>query len=384
MVLRELGNKLKEMVEKFPVIVVTGPRQSGKTTLCKQLFSDYRYVSLENPDDRLFAENDPRAFFEFYSSRVILDEIQNVPQLFSYIQELVDKSGEVGQFILTGSQNFLMLEKISQTLAGRVYISHLLPLSNREISQKYEQDLSLTIFKGGYPRIYDRDIHPLDFFPSYTQTYIERDVRKMLNIKDLSLFSAFLKLCAGRVGQLFNASSIANELGVDYKTIQSWVSLLEASFVIYKLQPWHVNFNKRIVKTPKLYFYDTGLAVYLLGLRSPKEINIHFAKGPLFENYCISEYLKSKWNRGETERCYFWRDNIGNEIDLLIENGSNLSIVEIKSGKTIKDDFFRGLKYFEKTAKNYSINKYLVYSGDSSRKQYDTKILSWNKIEELE
>ena len=383
MVIRELGNKLKEMAEKFPVIAVTGPRQSGKTTLCKQLFSDYQYVSLENPDDRLFAENDPRAFFETYSSRVIIDEIQNVPQLFSYIQELVDKSGEVGQFILTGSQNFLMLEKISQTLAGRVYISHLLPLSNREISQKHQQDLSSTIFKGGYPRIYDRDINPLDFFPSYTQTYIERDVRKMLNIKDLSLFSAFLKLCAGRVGQLFNASSIANELGVDYKTIQSWISLLEASFVIYKLQPWHVNFNKRVVKTPKLYFYDTGLAVYLLGIRSTEEINIHFAKGSIFENYCISEHLKTKWNKGETERCYFWRDNVGNEVDLLIDNGTSLSIVEIKSGKTIKDDFFKGLIYFEKIAKNYTTNKYLVYSGDSTRKQYDTQILSWNKIDEL-
>jgi uncharacterized protein len=384
MITRILGLKIAEMARKFPVIAITGPRQSGKTTLCKQVFPDYTYVSLENPDDRTFAENDPRGFLETYSSKVIIDEVQHVPQLFSYIQSVVDASGESGQFILTGSQNFLLLEKISQSLAGRVYISHLLPFSRKELAAKSENDLNAVLFKGGYPRIFDREIEPSDFFPSYVQTYIERDIRSIYNVRDLSLFSAFLRLCAGRTGQLFNASSIGNELGVDYKTIQNWISILETSFILFKLEPWHVNFNKRVVKTPKYYFYDTGLAAYLLGIRKPDEISVHFAKGMLFENYCISEYLKNQWNQGQTTRAFFWRDNVGNEIDLLIEKGNDISVAEIKSGQTIKDDFFKGLTFMEKYAQNYQLSKFLIYGGEQSRKQYETQVLSWKDLEQLD
>jgi uncharacterized protein len=384
MITRILGLKIAEMARKFPVIAITGPRQSGKTTLCKQVFPDYTYVSLENPDDRAFAENDPRGFLETYSSKVIIDEVQHVPQLFSYIQSVVDASGESGQFILTGSQNFLLLEKISQSLAGRVYISHLLPFSRKELAAKSENDLNAVLFKGGYPRIFDREIEPSDFFPSYVQTYIERDIRSIYNVRDLSLFSAFLRLCAGRTGQLFNASSIGNELGVDYKTIQNWISILETSFILFKLEPWHVNFNKRVVKTPKYYFYDTGLAAYLLGIRKPDEISVHFAKGMLFENYCISEYLKNQWNQGQTTRAFFWRDNVGNEIDLLIEKGNDISVAEIKSGQTIKDDFFKGLTFMEKYAQNYQLSKFLIYGGEQSRKQYETQVLSWKDLEQLD
>ena len=383
MITRLISDKLLEMATKFPVIAITGPRQSGKTTLCKNLFKEYRYVSLENPDLKHFALSDPKGFLDEYNDKVIIDEAQNAPELFSYIQGIVDESGKTGQYILTGSQNFLLLEKITQSLAGRIYIYHLLPFSVFELKEKYDQDLLSNLFYGGYPRIYDKNIHPVDFFPSYVQTYVERDVRSMLNIKDLSLFSAFLKLCAGRIGQLFNSSAIANELGVDYKTIRSWLSLLEASFVVYTLQPWHTNFNKRVVKSPKIYFYDTGLACYLLGLKNKEEINIHFAKGAIFENFVVAEYIKNTWNKGEILSSYFWRDNAGHEVDLLIEHGQNLKIVEIKSSKTIKQDFTKGLVYFEKLAANYSVEKYVVYGGDESRTQFNTQLFSWDKLNSL-
>lgn len=383
MIKREIAPKLLEMAAKFPVITVTGPRQSGKTTLCRQLFSGYRYVSLENPDIRSFAENDPKGFLEEYDNHVILDEVQHAPQLFSYIQGIVDEKKQPGQFILSGSQNFLLLEKISQSLAGRTYISHLLPFSKSELAKQYPGDMEHSIFNGGYPGIYDRQLTPHDFFPSYIQTYIERDVRSVMQIKDLNLFSSFLKICAGRTGQLFNASAISNELGIDHKTVQSWLTILEASFIVYRLYPWYVNFNKRIVKTPKLYFYDTGLASYFLGIRQAEELNFHFAKGALFENYVITEYLKNCRNKGDNTMPYFWRDNTGNEIDLLIDLGQQIKIVEIKSSKTIKDDFFKGLNYFEKIQKNYSIEKCIVYAGEASRKQLEVRILPWNKIEKL-
>jgi len=381
MLKRDIETKLKEMATKYPVIAITGPRQSGKTTLCKELFKDYRYVTLENPENKTFAQEDPNGFLEEYNDKVIIDEAQNVPDLFSYIQGIVDESGKTGQFILTGSQNFLLHEKISQTLAGRIYIYHLLPFSYNELKDYYPSDLSSQIFKGGYPRIYDKNIEPEDFFPSYVQTYVERVVRNILNIKNLRLFSSFLQLCAGRIAQLFNSSAIANELGVDHKTIRSWLVLLEASFVIYRLQPWHINFNKRIVKSPKIYFYDTGLACYLLGLRNKEEVNIHFAKGALVENYIITEHIKNTWNKGEPLNSYFWRNSTGHEIDLLVENGKKLKIIEIKSSKTIKQNFFRELSYFEKLASNYKIEKHIIYGGKESRKQFNTQISPWNETD---
>lgn len=383
MITRQIFEKLRDMATKFPVLTVTGPRQSGKTTLCRQVFSDYRYVSLETPDVRLFAENDPRGFLEAYKGRVIIDEAQNVPQLFSYIQGIVDESKQVGQFILTGSQNFLLLEKISQSLAGRVYVFHLLPFNQIELTQTHKQEVFTAIFKGGYPVLYDRNVEPGDYFPSYIQTYIERDVRSILQVKDLNLFSAFLKTCAGRVGQLFNASAVGAELGIDYKTVQNWLSILETSFIVYRLQPWYVNFNKRIVKTPKIYFYDTGLANNLLGIKSAEELQSHYAKGALFENYVINEHIKNDRNKGNNNMPFFWRDNIGNEVDLLIDNGNNLKIVEIKSSKTIHADFFKGLNYFDKIQQNYQVQRFITYAGDENRIQFDTKILPWNQLHKI-
>lgn len=380
---RDIEHKLLEMATKFPVVAITGPRQSGKTTLCKKLFDEYTYVTLENPDTREFAQNDPKGFFEKYNSEIIIDEIQNVPNLFSYIQTHVDESGKTGQFILTGSQNFLLFEKITQSLAGRVYIYHLLPFSQQELKRNYELTLNEALFKGGYPRIFHKKIEPNDYFPSYIQTYIERDVRTIFNIRDLNNFNSFLKICASRIGQLFNATSIGNELGVDYKTIQHWLTILESSFIIYRLQPYFQNFNKRIVKSPKIYFYDTGLVCHLLGIRSKEEIDIHFIKGSLFENYCITEHLKYSLNKGVSQTHYFWRDNTGNEIDLLID-GIKKKIFEIKSGRTIKSDFFKGLTKFEQFAKDVQLVKHVIYGGEESRNQFDTKIIPWNKLNEYE
>lgn len=383
MLQRQIQDKLIQMAGKFPVLAITGPRQSGKTTLCKKLFKNYDYVSLENPDSKEFALSDPKGFLNQYKKNVIIDEVQNVPQLFSYIQSIVDESGKTGQYILTGSQNFLLLEKISQTLAGRVYIYHLLPFSYSELKERFPQNLPNVIFKGGYPRIYDKDIHPSDFFPSYIQTYLERDVRNLLNIRNIQKFSTFLKLCAGRIGQIFNSSSIANELDIDHKTITSWLSLLEASFIIYRLQPWHTNFNKRTIKSPKIFFYDTGLACHLLNIQNEKEIDLHFAKGSLFENFIITEHLKNRWNKGLAFSSYFWRDRSGNEIDLLIEKGNSLKIIEIKSAQTIKTSFFKSLNRFEKLATTFSIEKGLIYGGSEHQKRTTINIYSWRDLTDL-
>lgn len=381
MISRVSSRKVLEMAKKFPVIKITGPRQSGKTTLCKSVFSQYAYVSLENPDTREFAQSDPKGFLDTYAGNLIIDEAQHVPELFSYIQGIVDEKKQTGQFILSGSQNFLLLEKISQSLAGRVYVFHLLPLSYAELKNENVKDLKDAIFYGGYPRLFDANIAPKDFFPSYIQTYLERDVRNMINLRDLNLFNAFLKLCAGRIGQLFNANSLSTEIGVDAKTIQNWISILEKSFVVFRLYPWHENFNKRVIKTPKLYFYDTGLACGLLGIKSVEELELHFAKGGLFENFIILEKMKLKLNMGEQADLFFWRDSHGNEIDVLETKGNTQVVTEIKSAKTLKNDFFKGLQWYEKIAKKYSIKKQLVYGGDDNQKRTEAEVISWRNID---
>ena len=382
MIQRNARFKMLEMSEKFPVLVFTGPRQSGKTTLAKLVFPEYRYVSLENPDHLEFALSDPRGFLALYDKYVIIDEAQNAPQLFSYIQQIVDDSGLTGQYVLSGSQNFLLLEKITQSLAGRVYLMELLPLAQDEIKSVVTQDIYTSIFRGGYPRVYDRQIQPRDFYPAYVRTYVERDVKTIINVQDLALFRKFLSLLAHHVGQLFNASSISKQLGVDSKTVQRWMSLLESSYIAFTLVPWHTNFSKRIVKTPKLYFYDTGLVAYLLGIKKPEDLVLSTYKGALFENYCILELMKSFKNKGVAQDFYFWRDSNGNEIDLLLVDGLNVACLEMKASKTVKSEYLKALHYLDAT-EGYNYKHYLINTFDSSQKRTNEEIVSWNNLIDL-
>ena len=381
MIKRIIQDKIKQLAEKFPVISVTGPRQSGKTTLIKSMFPDLLYESLEDPDTRLFALSDPRKFLG-NGKKMIIDEIQLDPELFSYIQSSTDKSGLSGQYIISGSQSFLLNQHISQSLAGRVAIFNLMPLSLLELREHGYgvADYEKLIYQGFYPRLYDKNINPSDFYPNYIQTYLERDVRQIQNIHDLTLFIRFLKLCAGRIGQLLNLNSLANDCGVSPNTAKSWISVLEASFVIFLLQPHFKNFNKRLVKMPKLYFIDTGLASSLLDIESENQLSTHYLRGALFENFIISEFIKTRFNNGLRSNCYFWRDNKGIEIECIIENGNLITPVEIKSGNTFNQDFFKNLNYWNRISGNTNKNTYVIYGGDSSRETKDGKLLTWNDL----
>ncbi|OJX38554.1 MAG: hypothetical protein BGO87_10590 [Flavobacteriia bacterium 40-80] len=381
MIRRNATAKILEMADKFPVLVFTGPRQSGKTTLSQLIFPEYRYVSLENPDNLEFAQNDPNGFLKIYDKYVIIDEAQNAPQLFSYIQQIVDESGVSGHYILSGSQNYLMLEKITQSLAGRVYLMELLPLCFSEIETVKKQDAYTSIIYGGYPRIYDKHINPSDFYPSYIQTYIERDVRTMLHVQDLSLFRKFIDLCAIHSGQIFNANSISKAIGVDLKTVQRWLSILETSYIAFTLKPWHKNFSKRIVKSPKLYFYDTGLLSYLLGIEDPEELLTSVYKGSLFENYALVEIMKNHKNKGLNRNYYFWRDSNGNEIDLIIERGLKIQCVEMKASATVKSEFLKSLHYLDGLDPTLQIKHYLINTQDESQQRTNETIVSWKNIE---
>lgn len=382
MVDRTLKAKLLDLATKYPVITLTGPRQSGKSTLLKHTFPDFEYVSLEDIDMRGFAQNDPRGFLASYPSHVIIDEVQRVPQLLSYIQTHVDDKGEVGMYMLAGSQNFLLMESINQSLAGRTAILRLLPFSRHELTQAQIAPTSLNdqIFMGSYPRLYDKQIAPSDFYPSYIQTYVERDVRLLRNIGDLSTFVRFVKLCAGRIGQLLNLSSIANECGISTPTATAWVSVLEASYICYLLKPDWNNYAKRLVKSPKLYFYDTGLACSLLGIESAKQLVTHYLRGGLFENMVINEFIKQSWNTGRQEDLRFWRDSQGNEIDLLVYNNSQVEAYEIKSGQTLSTDYFKGLTKWSGLSGVSTEHLHVIYGGDTCLQTSKGKLVSWEKI----
>ncbi len=386
MIQRHLSVYINKIKNKFPIISITGPRQSGKTTLAKTLFPEYNYFNLENPDERMEVEEDIRGFLNNYAkSGIIIDEAQNVPDLFSYLQTIVDESDKMGKIILSGSQNFLLMEKISQTLAGRVGIVNLFPFSLSELkdTKYWKSDVYDFLFTGMYPAIYDRDIEPGDYYPGYIQTYIERDVRSLKNIGNLNIFRRFLQLCAGRVGQILNYSSIANDLGIDHKTVKSWISVLEASYIIFLLNPHYNNFNKRIIKQSKLYFYDTGLAASLLRVRNRDALYSFNLRGNLFENFIISEYHKSALHSGNNPDAYFYRDKIGNEVDLIIDKPPEVIPIEIKSGETISNDFFKGLIKYQSLS-NISPEKcFLIYSGKKSGKRKHANILSWNQLETI-
>ncbi len=380
MIARTIQQKIENLASKFPVITLTGPRQSGKSTLLRHAFPDYQYVSLENLDVRTFATEDPHGFLKTYPRHVIIDEAQRVPTLFSYIQTHVDEVDEPGLYILSGSHNFLLMETVNQSLAGRTAILKLLPFSHDEKVSGgiLPSTIDEEIFYGGYPRIFDKNISPTDYYPFYLQTYVERDVRMMKNIGDLSAFIRFLKLCAGRIGQLLNLSSLANDCGISVPTASSWLSLLEASYICHLLRPDWNNFSKRLVKTPKLYFYDTGLACSLLDISSPSQLATHYLRGGLFENLVITNFLKRAWNKGYEADLRFWRDSQGNEVDLLLYDGStHPTAYEIKSGATFNTDFFSGLTKWASLSDTPTTSLNVIYSGKDTLTTSKGTLLAW-------
>jgi hypothetical protein len=379
---RILSEKITVLATKFPVVSVTGPRQSGKTTLVRQLFPNHTYCNLENPDYRAAARQSPRDFLRQNPRGLIIDEAQYVPELFSYLQIEADEQNQPGMFVLCGSQHFLLMEKISQSLAGRVGIVNLLPFSMEEMAAGEIVPSSVwdLIFKGSFPRLYQMDIEPADFYPAYIQTYIERDARQVVNISNLDAFQAFVRLCAGRVGQLFNQSELGNLVGIDQKTARNWLSILQTGFQAFTLPPYFRNFDKRTVKTPKVYFWDTGVACSLLGIRSSSELLTHFARGHLFENFVVVEMLKSFYHRGIRPNAYFWRDRSGNEIDLLFDEGGILHPIEIKSAQAVKSDFFKGIEVFNAASGNPPERARLIYAGDLSYRHEKAHIHAWNRL----
>jgi hypothetical protein len=379
---RRLAPIIQAQRSKFPILAITGPRQSGKTTLLKTLFGDYRYISLENPNTRSFALEDPVGFLNQYDQQVILDEVQRVPALFSYIQSKVDESGQMGQFILSGSQNFHLMNNISQTLAGRVALFKLLPLDFQELKTAglLQNTYFSTGLKGFYPAIFDRDIDAAIFYSNYIQTYIEKDVTELLHIRDLKLFRTFVGLCAGRAGQLVNYSALANECDISHSTAKAWLSLLESSYIIFFLQPYHENFNKRLIKTPKLYFYDTGLLSFLLGIRTTKELEDNRLKGHVFENMIVAEYQKRNQHLYLHRDYYFWQDSNAHEVDLLTKESEGFSIFEIKATQTISSGLFTEMDRFEEVSGSSNVNKTLIYGGSENEKRTKYNVLSWKNI----
>jgi len=371
------------LLQKYPAINITGPRQSGKTTLAKNLCSSHNYFSMENPDTRLFAETDPRGFLHYAGDKIILDEVQHVPILFSYLQEILDNSSENGKVILLGSQSFLMNQHISQSLAGRVASLKLLPLSYAELkaANLYNQSIENIIFHGGYPRLYKENIAPVHFFPHYIETYIQRDIRLLKNIENLNTFVRFIKLCAGRVGNLIDYSSLAGDTGISVNTAKSWLSLLEASYIIYLVHPWSGNINRRMIKAPKLYFYDTGLACSLLNIELEKQLDSFYMRGNLFENFVFSELLKLRFNAGLPANYLFVRDAKGVEVDCVQELADIMRFIEIKSSATLSAAHLKNMltlkKLFHKT------EDYVVYTGKEEPLFQDVQFINWQNIDQF-
>jgi len=374
---RSLSKHLKKMMTQFPVLSLTGPRQSGKTTLLKKSFPDFKYFNLERVDHRELILADMRGFLETQGCRIIFDEAQYLPDLFSYIQDNSDERNIPGQYILSESQSFLMNERISQSLAGRVYIGHLFPFDLRELPRMNHQDPKNLIVNGFYPRLYDQQIDPGDFYPSYIQTYVERDIRSLKAIENLNTFMRFLGLCAGRAGQLLNLTSLANDAGVSVNTAKSWISLLEASYILFLLQPYHKSFQKRLIKSPKIYFYDTGVLSSLLRIKDPDVVQTHYAYGALFENLVISELVKRAYHSGQQPAVFFWRESNGTEIDCILEKeNQEITAIEIKGGMTFNRDYLKNLKKFHNP--NIPVHKILIYAGKESTAMTDIQIMGWN------
>ena len=375
---RQLQSTLERFAKAFPVVAITGPRQSGKTTLARDFFSTLDYVSLEDPSELAFAQEDPRGFLARFSKGAIFDEAQRWPALFSYLQGMVDENRSPGRFVLTGSQQFGLMAGITQSLAGRVGMTRLLPLCLTEIPAGRMGSLDEMILRGGYPALYSGAVDSSDWLASYTATYVERDVRQVLEVRDLMVFQRFLKLCAGRTGQLLNLNALAGEAGISHTTARAWLSVLESSDLVYLLPPYHRNFGKRLVKTPKLYFLDTGLACWLLGIRSAEVLDMHPSRGALFETMVVSEFLKQRFNQGKPADLYFWRDNSGLEADLLFEKEGRLQLAEIKSGQTVTTDYIRAAQKSTRFAKEEALKPWLIYGGEDDYERNGVRVLGWS------
>lgn len=382
MITRKIEPLLREMASQFKAVAITGPRQAGKTTLARMVFPDKPYVTLESLDERKRAISDPRLFLSRFRDGCILDEIQRTPELFSYLQEDLDAHPGSGRYILTGSQQFGMMERITQSLAGRIGILSLLPFSVDELQSGgfLADNVDEVLFRGSYPPIFDQNIDPYLWLDSYLATYVERDVRQVTNIQDTVLFQRFLSLCAGNVGRLFNANRIGNDGGISHSTIGKWISILEASYVAFRLAPHHRNYRKRVVKTPKLYFWDVGVAVRLLGIESAEQLATHPLRGELFENWVVVELQKGRFNRGRKSNLFFWRNNTGLEVDVIAEQAGKLQPVEIKSGATLAPDWLDGIRKWTALAGDDAVNPTLVYGGETTWAEDPATVIPWNKI----
>lgn len=381
MIQRDLQKPLLKAAEQFAAIAVVGPRQSGKTTLVQQVFKNHRYISLEDIDKRTLAKTDPRAFLNDNPTAqgIIIDEIQHVPELLSYMQTIIDRENKKGFFIVTGSQNLLINEAVRQTLAGRIAILTLYPLSISELNHASLLPLKIEeiVFRGTYPRLYSENISPVTLHENYIRGYIERDVRQVKNVLDLNLFQKFLQLCAGRTGQILNLNSLGTDCGIDNKTARAWISLLEASYIIFLLNPYYKNFGKRLIKSPKLYFVDTGIACSLLNIKNVQDLSAHYLRGGLVESFIISDLFKQSYNMDRKPSLYFWRDLTGNEIDCMIETALSITPIEIKAGATVNPDYFKQFIYLKKV-EGFPLNKkFVVYAGEENQTWPEAKVIRW-------
>lgn len=378
---RDLASNIRQAAQRFPVLTLTGPRQSGKSTLCRVIFPQHRYLSLEALDVRSFAQEDPRAFLAQFDAGAVIDEVHRAPDLLSYLQGLVDEDPTPGRWILTGSQNLALLETVSQSLAGRTAVQHLLPMARSEVLRfnAYPTSLDETLLTGGYPRILDYGLRPADWLGPYVTTYIERDVRSITNVGDLATFQRFVELCAGRTGQLLNFSSLADDCAISQPTAKNWLSILEASYIAFRLRPFHASMRRRLIKAPKLHFYDTGIVCWLLGIRTAEQLRSHPLRGAIFETWVVSEIVKHRMNRGVSRGCFFYRHSDGTEADLVIEHRSGLRLVEAKSGTTTSGSMFDGgrrtLRQLGAAAGESDL--VVVYGGDQHQRRTAGRLVPW-------